>query len=483
MFSKPTRNHITVIPEQIGTVGVIFITFIFTALYEAFSSGYNVFSQQFWLRLADSVAGVRSEAVLIGFAAAAAVALLAPVWLLLRWMKTVFYIDGEYLVSQRNTLIKKQSRLPLSSISTVNLERSVFERIVGTAKIKLDINSAATANKTDFTFVLSLEKAKAFEKELMRLKEEAPCMQESKKPERQLVYAFSKAQLVRHVLLSQPVVQFGVIGLMIAAGIKLDELYYAGQLHAELLSLGALTALGWASKAAAQLVSAWNFKVERNENAVFISSGLFKKKNYYFETEKINALTVRRPLLARLAGLACAEVAVIGLGNDSKETPQISLLLSYNELEKLLTVCAPDFICNSEKVREHSKGVIPGLLRCFAFCAVVALAVSYVWWAFGIAAFAVMFAVAAVMTCLRHRARSFSSDERVFSYSCGVLSSKSCFFKFEDIQTVQLRTDILMKRFGLGRIRLSILSSSAMSVHTTGWFETAVFNRLEQKIM
>ena len=323
MFSKPTRNHISIVLEQMGAAGVVVLTFAYSALYEAFTSGQNIFSKQFWLRLVYSVVGSQSETVAVIFGVLAVGVLLFPLWSLMRWYRTCFYIDGDHLVFERNTLIKKVSRLPLSSVATVNLERNIFERIVGTAKIKLDINSAATANQTDFTFVLSFEKAKALEADLLTAKKE----EQTATANRETVFAFTNAQAVRHVILNQPVVQYLGVAALIIIGAFFDRKILGGDIFARALPILGLSALGWLAGIAVQIMSAWNFRIERDEKSIFISSGLLRKKSYSFETDKINALTVRRPVLARLSGLAFAEVAVIGLGNDKMETPQISLLV------------------------------------------------------------------------------------------------------------------------------------------------------------
>lgn len=475
MFSKPTRNHITIVLEQIGAVGVIILTFAYSALYEAFSSGYNIFSKGFWLRLASGLVGYQSETVLVIIGVVVLLILLVPLWMLLRWYKTCFYIDGDYLVYEANTLLKKNSRLPLSSISTVNLERNIFERMVGTAKIKLDINSAATASQTDFTFVLSLDKAKVFEAELIKAKADKT-VHESK--ERETVYSFSNSQAVRHVLLSQPVVQYFGLGALMVLGILLDREVFGGQMFMQLSSLLGISALGWAAKVAVQIMSACQFKIERDEKSIFISSGLLKKKSYSFETDKINALAVRRPVLARLFGYSYAEVAVIGLGNDKKETPQISLLIKEEELKKILSVCAADFECCGETVKEHRAGLVPTLFEYIAIFGCIGAAAAFIkWWLCPI-----IILSGAVFAVLSHKARSIAADENIFSYSQGFLSQKSCFFKYGDIQTVGQHTNSFMKRFDVCRIRLSILSHSSMSLHTTAWIPTALFEQTWQKV-
>jgi len=474
MFSKPTRNHITIVLEQIGAAGIVVLTFAYSALYEALTSGQNIFSKQFWLRLVYSVIGSQNETAAVIFGTAGVLALLFPLWSLVRWYKTVFYINGEHLVCERNTLMKKISRLPLSSIATVNLERNVFERVVGTAKIKLDINSAATASQTDFTFVLSLEKAKALEAALLSAKKEEQTQSEVK----ETVFAFTNAQAVRHVILSQPVVQYVGVGALAVIAVFFDARVLGGDTLTRLAPVLGLSVLGWLAKIVMQIMSVSNFRIERDEKSIFISSGLLRKKNYSFEKDKINALTVRRPVLARLSGLAFAEVAVIGLGNDKKETPQISLLVKENELQKILDVCAADFNCTGEKIPEHKTGLVTAMAKYLLGFGAVGIAAAFVW----LPLCPVIILLGAVFAVLSHKAKSIRADEGIFSYSQGFLSQKTCFFKYSDIQTINFSTNVLVRRYDTGRITLSILSHSTMSVHGTVWTKRSDFVKISQKV-
>ena len=75
------------------------------------------------------------------------------------WRKTWISIDNEAIVIERNLLNRKVNTIGMKNISNINMEQNIFERIVGTYKIKLDTNSATTADQTDVKIILSKEKA------------------------------------------------------------------------------------------------------------------------------------------------------------------------------------------------------------------------------------------------------------------------------------------------------------------------------------
>lgn len=470
MFSKPTRNHITVVLEQLGAFGIVIITFVFSVFREMLGDFGGIKSVLRSLKY-----GVASQNILPYLAVVLAVVVLVA-WLIIRWYKTVFYIDGEYLICERRTLMRKLSRLPLSSLATVNLERSIFERMVGTAKIKIDINSAATADRTDFTFVLSLEKAKQLEQLLLKAKNEAACEKaQADTPPRQVVCEFTNAQAVRHVVLSQPIVQ-----LLVSAAFVGFSLYTQLQLSdiSDVLPTVGLLLAAWIFSVIMKILSVCKFRMECDEKSIYISSGILKVKKYSFERSKINAVVVRRPLIARIAGLYSAEVAVVGFGNDKEETPQISLLVKKQELEKILSLCAPDFSCTGEEQKAEKMGLLP----CTCSAVLVSLLVAVPLWFFNPLLSFIAVIIGLLLGFVSHKTKTLSFDENIFSLSGGILSQKTASFKYKDIQTAQLRTNAVCKRFGIGRISLSILSSNAMRVHTTGWFKADCFEQLCKRI-
>ncbi len=468
MFSKPSRNHITIILEQIGAVGFVLITGAFSFLYELLGGMGN------GLRLSYIIRRIKlGETEILVMAGAALLGIILVLWLIRRWYKTVFYIDGEYLVVEKNTLMHRSSRLPLGSISTVNLERNVFERIVGTAKIKLDINSAATANQTDFTFVLSLEKAKAFESALLAGKTSAQTNE--KNLTRETVCSFTYWHALRDTLLGSLHVPL-ILGLIIAVVLLLPA--GIGFSAAESLPVFALMLISWFFSAVAKFFSYCGFVMEKDEKSFYISSGLLRKKSYSFEKNKVNALFVRQPLFARIFGYYRAEVAVVGLGNDKNETPQICLFVKKQELERILVECVPDFRCESKSVRSHKVGLADALVK----YGVLTFIVAAVMWSFSTVAGILSVVLGILWAVLSFRSKTLCADEHIFSYTKGVLSRTYGCFKYSAVQTAQLRTNVLFRRVNAGRIRISILSASAVSVHTTGWFESREFELLVDRI-
>ena len=85
------------------------------------------------------------------------------------WAKTFITIEGNTIVIQRNTINSKVNTFGIKNISNVNLEQNIFERIIGTYKIKIDTDSLSTANSTDIEIVLSKKNAYDFKNKVISL--------------------------------------------------------------------------------------------------------------------------------------------------------------------------------------------------------------------------------------------------------------------------------------------------------------------------
>lgn len=233
MFASPTRNHITIIFERLGFV---FFTLILVISGNISSSLNRIFSPAFWQDLFNEATSLDDTLVVLGGVGLLLLVSIVLFISLLYWLKTFFYIEGQNFIFERKTMFKKYSKLPIANIATVNIQRSVFERLVGTSKVKLDLNSSHTANRTDFSFVLRQDDAQALRSALYALKaaqsqvantavatetgtaEVAPGMP---------VISFSNIEVIRHKLLSLSLWQvvFGILVIFVMPALDPQNTY------------------------------------------------------------------------------------------------------------------------------------------------------------------------------------------------------------------------------------------------------------------
>ena len=88
---------------------------------------------------------------------------------ILIWSKTSISIEENTIIIKRNTIISKENTYGIKNISNINLEQNIFERIIGTYKVKIDTDSLSIANDTDIEIVLSKEKAHEFKRNIMAI--------------------------------------------------------------------------------------------------------------------------------------------------------------------------------------------------------------------------------------------------------------------------------------------------------------------------
>lgn len=474
MFNSPKRNHISIVFERLGFVFFTLILVGFNSLLDSLS---EITNPQFWRDLTDEATRADGVVYVFGGTAFFLIAVGVLIVSLIYWYKTFFYIRGDDFIYERKTLFKKYSKLPITNIATVNLQRSVFERVVGTSRVKVDLNSSHTANRTDFSFVLRTAEAEKLRDTLLGLKKEIganadtplPHADEAKTP----VISFSMSEVVRHRLLSVSLLQsaaafFFVFVLPFLDGSRAWSV--DGMLNYALLAFAVgSAALIWSS------LNLGRYTVEKDNATIYIQYGLIKKTAYSFCIDRVNGVFIRQPVLARIFGLYSVEVAVVGLGNEKKESPRLCLLVSEQQMQRVLAQCAPDFNCTGTAVNSHKAALIPAALTAIVLALIPGAFFRFLG-PYTLPICTVVFAFAALGGWLSYKTKSISFDNNVFHYAKGIFAKHKGLFKYPDIQDTRIKTNALLRRFGAGRMTLSILSSSNLKTHRTGYFHLALFD-------
>ena len=363
---KKFRNHISVVAEEVwGSILALLILVFVQGLPELAETSADDLSfladKGLWIVLGLTVI----LAVLIGNR-------------LLVWARTYIYLEDNAIVIEKNTVNKKKNTIGIKNISNINLERNLFEMLVGTCKVKLDTNSLSTADKTDVKIVLKKADAERFRREVTARMHASGSVELSAgetdgisgtgdSPEEYRAAgavngaSFQEAydvrmdfgDIIRHGLFSINI--FSVLLLLAGIGATVGAVVQVVQNPGFIKSLlgaaaGILVAASIVLSAlwdtVKDFVKYYDFRAKRRGNRLFICYGLLKKMEYTIPTDKIQALRIHQSLVARICGRYMAEIVNVGMGDEKEEKNSFLVLYCTKEkmrqqLELLLPEMAP----------------------------------------------------------------------------------------------------------------------------------------------
>ncbi len=326
--------------------------------------------------------------VLIGILAVTAVILTIQ---FIKWKKTWIMLEDNLVIIERNTLKRYKNTIAVENISAVNMERNIFERLVGTYKIKMDTSSMTTAATTDVSIVLKEKEAVLFRKSVLEKIAKVKGLSETKNtsnfnlesvnseavspethPDRlfdeteagRKVFHSSKKDMVMHALYTLPVISL----LTAVTGIAAGAWYIASFGFMEFIE----NALGGFIAVLIMVVSAiynlvkrfityYDFTVYRDGRDLHVRCGLLKLKSYTIPVDKITAVEIEQPLISRICGRYSAKVVTVGVGDEEGESSNITMSLTGDEISDQMSELIPEYewamACDIKKEERIGVGI------------------------------------------------------------------------------------------------------------------------------
>ncbi len=205
----------------------------------------------------------------------------------------------------------------------MNLEQNIFERIVGTYKLKLDTSSLSTANKTDMKIILGEADAYKVRDLLLRLMHgeaaesmysENPlgakeCVSEDAEKETTNPYGYACEQEDFDIVLSgkenilSAIASLDGISVyfsfwMIVAGIGgAAILKLSGGSNGESIAILVtflFVAAGFIKKIITKALDCFHYKVRRKDDHIYITSGALKIRSYSVPVNQIQAFRLKK---------------------------------------------------------------------------------------------------------------------------------------------------------------------------------------------
>ena len=405
----------------------------------------------------------------------------------LRWRKTWVTLDGNLIIIERNTLNRIHNTIAVENLSAVNVERNLFERIVGTARIKMDTNSMTTADKTDVSLVFREDKAVAFRKAVISRMNQVKGaateenLAEDIRPdvvpeaiaESGNVFCCGAWDMAKHSFYSMSIINLLIVvgGIASSVWYRTSEYYEPGAIleHAGAVIPVLLVFLGAAWGLIKKYIVYYNFRVYRDGDDLHLRYGLLKLKSYTVPVDKISALQIKQPTLSRIFRKYQARIVTVGVGDESSELSNLTMAVSKEEMLHQLGVLIPEFMGESimsDVIAEDRRGIAVRAVKSVKWILMLAAgAVAVGMWTdlptWAAACCAAMIGFIILLYGLSHITAGWKKGEQalVLMEGCFVKNWTVC--RYDKIQMISLVAHPAARHMGIKRGSVHMLNMAA----------------------
>lgn len=385
--------------------------------------------------------------------------LLVALWFYLVWKNFSFEITEDTFDIKSGVIRKQRREIPLHRIQNVDVSRSIFQRILGIAKINLETAGGKTS-EASLKYV-DLEKAQDIQRRIRELKQEEKVSED--KNEESPIFSLSQKELAVLSLtslnwkaLSTVFVAMGVLGTLSPA---IDEAVNLTFLMVAAILGGFLVLGGLITSAASNLNKYYDFKLYRRGDSLEYERGLLNRSEGSIPFEKIQNLRIEENPLQRFFGYATLKVETAGYsGQDQQQQgPEVAVpLAEKNRVEQL-----------SNKIFQHGSYDIQsipvrGFRRYFGRYLIVSIVIHGIYFGitrltgigFNALTFIPLIGISAVAAYLKYIHRGFYEGEEFFYTRNGFWNQITSITPYYRIQNLELSRTIFQRNLGLSSLVL-----------------------------
>ena len=417
-------------------------------------------------------------------------------WRYFVWRRTYITVTDENLLYDKRTyFFKRQVKVDLSKISTVNLKEGIIDRIFGTVTIKLDMSSSATADRTDFRMVFKKDFAKAFERELLAAKNGEASV-EPNQPEGAAdalqketpIYYFKPIYVIRHaVLSSSPVLVLALAAALTGFTFPWEKISPYVYFLALVVGIPVTFFIVIVSGAIKTFLRYGDFLISRTENEIKITSGFITKHSYSLPISSSNAVIIRQSFLGRIFKMYYAELINVGVENENEnKTPAFCLMVNQADMERLLTLATPEFSASFKTKASPNKAFLPTFSKAVIFALLLTVINLFITVSSTLAeeliSYAFIWGITVLTAIAAFKTKGILIGERHLTISNGILSKRIIIVPFSKLQMLTVKSGPLSRALKLKKGTAHIMSGMLNQQNPIGYFPDEVFENIEEKI-
>ncbi len=490
MFER-RRCHFTHIFELFARYIYLIVVIAFTF---CLSIGGDLASDEEFMSDFNQWAGDVSSSGAIIFIVGALILLVLAGLLLLycafKWRHTYISAQDNTLIYESGKFIKKRVAIPFEKINTIDMGRNIFERIVGTCRLKVDTgaySSSEEKKEAEMNLVFKLAEADEIRSFILNRAERDAIAEaaetgkeiiKSKEPDWAiragmtdfLMYGLTSSSVWRLfwivVLvvcfiaeLSSGFVEYIVDMIMPFAQTAMETaaryniiaiIIFALILLFITALISNLSTVVWAA------VRFYGFRVAREGRNVIVRYGLLTEKNYTLQVRNIHAVIIKQNVFQQIIGRCSVEAVCMGFGDEQNETALLFPIIKKSKLNELLGVILPEYVTEMHSHPKKKMGFVFHAITPSIFWGIVgAIAVAVCSMIMDSALFVGVIVAAVVLLIfingiLSYRNTTLDWNEKVVSVQSGGLSKTTYRVRTDAVQEVQITTGLIKRLFGIG---------------------------------
>ncbi|MFB6121420.1 MAG: PH domain-containing protein [Halobacteriaceae archaeon] len=401
---------------------------------------------------------------------------------LLSYLRFRYEVTDDTVDVNSGVVSRREREIPLDRIQNVDVERSVWQRLLGVATLRVETAGGGSTEATlDFVSADEAERVRALLRAEARPAEvtpEAPAEEPlfALRPRELAVYAATEFRpgALALTLFGLPVVGRVATDALLAAAAPLGgpERLAGGSLTPDealalaAVGLPALAAGGWLLGAALALNEQYGFTLVRSGEDVQYSRGLLTTYSGAIPVERIQTLTIRENVVQRALGYGALTIDTAGYAGEEGAGRRSAIPMAERERVTALAdevagvTSGADFERPPTRARRRylaRYAVAVGLLTVAAFAVSRRVGGFSLWWTA-----ALLFVAVPPAAHLKWRHRGYAVRDDHLLVRAGFWTRRTTVVPYERLQTVQRRATLFQRRRGLGSVVADTASGAVL---------------------
>lgn len=402
------------------------------------------------------------------------------------WKTTYIYIENSTIVIRKNALFYRENKYEIEHISNINLEQNLFEKIIGTYKIKIDTDALSTADVTDIEIILSKDMAYQFKNKVLELMN-SKSNELNADTKNYIKYSFF--DILRHCFFNISLVRLvaNLIFLIISTTLSIKITENKSQFTIYVINITAWISI--INLFIGDLFRYYNFSIYRIDDKLYVNYGLFKKRKFNIPISRINSINIKQTFISRLCKQYESSIVTIGLGNDKNEGSKILLYVGRKKFLNYMKNLIPevDIEENLNLKRENKRSIIIRIFYSFIHIFIINIITMYMICVFKapidknlyIQINKISFVFLFIYNCLNYRTNGLYVGKSTISISKGILIKSISIIKYNKLQYIKLNQKPISRVLNLFKGEFGILSGMYDEKIKTGYYHKEIYQNIK----